>query len=195
MKLMIVSDTESRYILDYFDGNVFSGVDLMLSCGDLPAPYLEFLVTMINAPLYYVPGNHDTAFQRNPPGGCEDIDGRIVEYKGIKILGLGGCRSPRREIHQYPEKDMAKRVRKMRGAIKKNRGFDILLTHAPAFGLGDGSDTFHRGFECFVGLMDIHQPKYHIFGHQHKSYRAAPGPDTYKNTRLINAFGYKFVEY
>lgn len=195
MKFLLVSDAESKYIWDHFDKSVFSDVELILSCGDLSASYLEFLVTMIGAPLYYVPGNHDTKFDREPPGGCENADGRLLEHKGIRILGLGGCRSPRREVHQYPEEDMAKRVKNTRGAVRKAGGFDILLSHAPAFGLGDGDDTFHLGFECFVTLLDTYRPKYHFFGHQHKSYRADSGPDTYKNTRLINGFGYKFVEY
>ena len=35
------------------------GADAIISCGDLPASYLTFLVTMANRPLFYVHGNHD----------------------------------------------------------------------------------------------------------------------------------------
>jgi len=195
MRILVVSDKESRYIWDHFDKSVFSDIGMILSCGDLSAPYLEFLVTMVNgAPLFYVPGNHDRGFATAPPEGCVCADGKIVSAGGLRVLGLGGCRSPHRNIYQYTERDMARRVRRMRRAIKKEGGFDILLTHAPAFGLGDGRDLFHRGFECFVGLLDTYQPKYHFYGHQHKNYSHEKPPESYKNTQLVNAFGYKIIE-
>ena len=34
-------------------------VDLIISCGDLPFEYLEFVMGAVNKPLYFVPGNHD----------------------------------------------------------------------------------------------------------------------------------------
>jgi predicted phosphodiesterase len=34
--------------------------DLMISCGDLPAYYLDYLVSKLDVPLYAVHGNHDT---------------------------------------------------------------------------------------------------------------------------------------
>ena len=37
----------------------------------------------------------------------------------------------------FTEKEMARRVRKLRWKLRKRKGFDILLTHAPARGLGD----------------------------------------------------------
>ena len=39
--------------------------DLVVSCGDLPFDYLEYLVTVLNVPLVYVPGNHDPASSLN----------------------------------------------------------------------------------------------------------------------------------
>ena len=81
---------ESRFIWDYFDPKVFRGVDLIISCGDLKPEYLSFLVTMIPAPLLYVHGNHDKNYKKKPPLGCQCIDGCLVDFRGIRILGLGG---------------------------------------------------------------------------------------------------------
>jgi Icc-related predicted phosphoesterase len=149
---------------------------------------------MVGAPLFYVPGNHDKCFEQAPPEGCVNIDGTFVNACGLRILGLGGCRSQHKDIHQYTEEDMARRIKKLGRALKRAGGFDILVTHAPAFGLGDGKDLFHRGFECFIGLLDKYQPMFHFFGHQHKSYTHEKPPESYKNTRLVNACGYKIIE-
>lgn len=194
MKILLVSDVESRFIWDYFDKKAFTGVELILSCGDLSASYLEFLVTMIGAPLFYVPGNHDKRFTIEPPAGCIDIDRKLTVMNGIRILGLGGCRSPHDDIHQHTENSMSRYIRKLRRAIKRAGGFDILLTHAPAFGLGDGKDLFHTGFNCFVELLDEYQPAFHFFGHQHKNYMFEKPVESYKNTQLINAYGYKILD-
>ena len=70
MKLLLVSDKEESYIWDHFDMERFKDIDFILSCGDLSADYLSFLVTMVNKPLFYVPGNHDKTFVRTPPEGC-----------------------------------------------------------------------------------------------------------------------------
>lgn len=194
MKILLVSDVESRFIWDYFDKKAFEGVELILSCGDLSASYLEFLVTMIGAPLFYVPGNHDKRFTIEPPCGCVDIDRKLTVFNGTRILGLGGCRSPYDDIHQHTESSMSKYIRKLSRAIKRAGGFDILLTHAPAFGLGDGKDLFHMGFNCYVTLLDEFNPAFHFFGHQHKNYMFEKPVENYKNTQLVNAYGYKIID-
>ena len=75
MKLLVVSDVESKFIWDHFDREYFRDVGLIISCGDLSANYLSFLVTMLPCPLLYVPGNHDKRYAVAPPLGCSDIDG------------------------------------------------------------------------------------------------------------------------
>jgi predicted phosphodiesterase len=37
----------------------YASADLIVSCGDLPPEYLEYVVSVLNVPLLYVPGNHD----------------------------------------------------------------------------------------------------------------------------------------
>ncbi|MCL2083726.1 MAG: metallophosphoesterase [Oscillospiraceae bacterium] len=193
MRALIVSDVTSAYIWDHFDRRNFEGVEVVLSCGDLPASYLEFIVTLLNVPLLYVPGNHDKSFRTAPPQGCVDMDGQFARVCGKRVFGLGGCRSPHRDIHQYTEKDMARRVKRLTPLIKR-KGIDILMTHAPAFGLGDGKDLFHQGFECFRELLERFEPCYHIFGHQHKSYSHEKPPEQAGATRLINASGHRIVD-
>lgn len=195
MKILLVADTEEPYIWDYFDHERFEDIDLILSCGDLKNEYLSFLVTMINAPLFYVPGNHDKAYIKKPPEGCESIDDKLVTFNGIRILGLGGSFCYSGQEFQYTERQMEKKVRKLKFPLWRNKGFDILVTHAPAFGVGDGTDLCHKGFQTFNCLMDEYKPKYFIHGHQHLNYRQQPRIHKYASTTVINAYGYHILEY
>jgi len=198
MKILAVSDIEDKFIWDYFDHEKFKDVDLIISCGDLKAEYLEFLVTMIPAPLLYVHGNHDERYAVKPPEGCINIDGEMYIFKsGIRIFGLGGSMRYRPEKnHQYTEEEMLKRVKKAKRAVKKAGGFDIFVAHSPAFGIGDGEDRAHIGFKCFIDLMDEYQPQYFLHGHQHAAYnRRMSKKHEYKNTKIINVGPYYMFEY
>lgn len=198
MKILAVSDVEDKYIWDYFDKERFKDVDLIISCGDLKASYLEFLVTMIPAPLVYVHGNHDSRYDENPPGGCMNIEDKVyIHSNGVRIFGLGGSiKYNPDKPHQYSEREMNRRTIKARRSIKKAKGFDIFVAHSPAFGLGDGQDRAHVGFKCFLDLMDEHKPKYFLHGHQHSSYnRKNSRKQTYKDTQIINVGPYYMFEY
>ena len=46
----------------------YSDVDAVISCGDLPIAYLDFLATILSVPLFYVRGNHDESYDDKPPG-------------------------------------------------------------------------------------------------------------------------------
>ena len=96
--------------------------------------------------------------------------------------------------YQYSEEEMCKRIRKLRRTIKKDNGFDILLTHSPAFGLGDGDDRAHRGFTSFVDMLDQYSPQYFFHGHQHLNYKVQERSRQYKDTTIVNAYGYHIID-
>ena len=195
MKILLVADKEDPYIWDHFDRERFNAVDLILSCGDLKAEYLSYLVTLIKAPLFYVPGNHNTDYVKHPPEGCLTIDSRLVKYGGLRIMGLGGSQWYNGEAFQYTEEKMKLRILRLKPKIWWNRGFDILVAHAPAYGLGDGTDLCHQGFRSFLPLLDRYKPKYFIHGHQHLDYGQQPRIMKYKDTTIINAYKYFLLDY
>ena len=170
MKSLAVADEESTALWDYYVPGRLKEYDLIISCGDLAADYLSFLVTMGRSPLLYVHGNHDTSYDVNPPDGCDCIDDCLVVYNGIRILGLGGCLRYHPGAHQYSEKEMHRRIRKLRYALWRSGGVDIVVTHAPPRGLGDDNDPAHWGFEALVELLDKYQPAYLLHGHVHSNY-------------------------
>ena len=196
MKILTIADEESSYLWDYFEKSKLEGIDLIISCGDLDPLYLSFLATFTSAPVLYVHGNHDEKYERIPPEGCICIDDDIFEYQGVRILGLGGSMRYRPGQYQYTEKEMKRRVKKLRFKLFKKGGFDILVTHAPAYQINDGEDLPHRGFQIFRELMERYQPKYFLHGHVHLRYgRKHKRCDQYQNTQIINACERYVFEY
>lgn len=170
--------------------------DLIVSCGDLPFDYLEYLVTMLNVPLVYVPGNHDPDLSvpgpgardalggaaifglphtaQEPPGprGCSNADGRIVEAAGLVLAGLGGSQRYSGGPNQYDETEMARRARRLarRAAWRRLSGrgrVDVVIAHSPPLGLGDRGDLPHRGFQALSDLAGRLEPRLLIHGHVH----------------------------
>lgn len=196
MKILVVADKESPYYWDFYEKGRFDGIDLIISCGDLEPSYLEFLVTFSNVPVLYVHGNHDTKYDRMPPGGCICIDDDIFVYKGIRILGLGGSMRYHQGNYQYTEREMTARVRKLWLKLFRHRGFDILVTHAPAFQLNDGQDLPHQGFKIFRVLLDKYKPKFFLHGHVHMNYgRNQKRYDKYDETHVINGYERYIFDY
>jgi predicted phosphodiesterase len=189
MKILTVSDKECAALWDYYQSGRLSEFDLILSAGDLKADYLSFLVTMARCPVLYVHGNHDTGYDRCPPEGCDCIDDQFVIYNGLRILGLGGCRKYRPGPHQYTEKQMRARIRRLKWLLWRHKGVDIVLTHAPPEGLGDSDDPAHWGFEALRELIETYHPQYLIHGHVHMSYdHTIPREMEHNGTKIINAY-------
>jgi Icc-related predicted phosphoesterase len=187
VRILAISDEECAAFWDYYTPGMLRKYDLILSSGDLKAEYLSFLVTMARCPLLYVHGNHDSSYADTPPEGCDCIDDKLVVYKGLRILGLGGSRQYSRSAHQYSEKEMRRRIRKLRRAIKQAGGVDVVLAHAAPLGVGDAQDLPHRGFEAFLELIEQYRPQVFLHGHVHLNY----GMDKtrvrqYGDTQVIN---------
>lgn len=172
MKLLLISDVESKYLWDYFKPGMLDDIDVIISCGDLNPHYLSFLVTMSHATLYYVHGNHDGRYDTTPPDGCICIDDRIVRHGKLRIMGLGGSQRYNPGPYQYTERQMSRRIRALRWQLFRNRGVDIVVSHAPVRGIGDEAHISHRGFQAFDRLLHRYRPKYWFFGHVHTNYNA-----------------------
>lgn len=189
MRIMVIADEESAYLWDYFDKSKLEGIDLIISCGDLDPRYLSFLATFTHAPVLYVHGNHDDKYKKIPPDGCICIDDKIYVHNGIRILGLGGSMRYSYGSYQYTEREMRRRIARLRFKLLRKGGFDILVTHAPAYQLNDGRDLPHQGFKAFLGLLEKYKPKFFLHGHVHMSYgRQHKRYDKYQDTHVINAY-------
>lgn len=196
MKILALADVESKYYWDFYEQGKLDGIDLIISCGDLNPQYLSFLATFAHCPILYVHGNHDDKYDDIPPDGCICIDDQIYVHDGIRIMGMGGSMRYKQGKYQYTQKEMSARVRKMWLKLKRYKGIDILVTHAPAKEVGDGSDLCHRGFISFRELLDKYKPKYYLHGHVHTSYgRQYKRTNIYGDTLIINGYEKYLFEY
>ena len=197
MKILALADRECPDLWDYLDRRRLEGVDLILSCGDLDPRYLSFVATFAHGPVLYIHGNHDDRYARVPPEGCICVEDKVYVHQGVRILGLGGSvRYKPQGEHQYTQRQMERRVARRRLELMRRKGFDILLTHAPALGLNDGEDFAHTGFSAFNALMDRYRPRYFVHGHIHINYGVdIPRRCAYQDTQVINAYESYTFEY
>jgi Icc-related predicted phosphoesterase len=208
MKILTISDRVEEVLYSPALKQFFGDVDLVLGCGDLPYYYLEYIVTMLGGPLFYVIGNHGLAVKHRYrpkeeweyPGGCENLDGRVVYYRGLLIAGLeGSMRYNDSPFFQYTDREMAYKVWKLIPSLILNklihgRYLDILITHAPPLGIHDRPDLCHRGFRAFVALMERFRPGWLVHGHVHLYGPKQPTETFYRSTCVINTYGYRLLE-
>ena len=196
MKILCVADTVTQSLLELDNGKLpVEGVDLLIACGDLPPEYLSSLRNRYNAPLYYVLGNHDLRYQSAPPVGCGHIDRRIVHISGMTVAGFSGSRWYNGGMNQYSEKEMKRFIQKMRFRFWRNKGVDIVVTHAPPRFIHDAEDLCHRGFRIFRWFIDKYKPRYFLHGHIHTNFsNDAERITSINSTSIINCYGYYILE-
>jgi Icc-related predicted phosphoesterase len=196
MKILTISDRVEPVLHDHFDGRQFEGVDLILGCGDLPPEYLTFVSGKLNAPLYFVRGNHDLRYDVAPPRGCINLADELVQFRGKNILGLEGSRWYNGGPHQYTESEMRRKIRRLRPRIWRKGGVDIVITHAPPRHIHDAEDRCHKGFKSFCWLLDKYSPYYFIHGHIHTNFNRPSDRVTMVNrTNVINSYGYYLFDF
>jgi uncharacterized protein len=205
VKLLAVSDQVVDRIYTLVPGGHFQSVELILGCGDLPYTYLEYLVTMLNVPMCYVPGNHDPKFnltdKRSRAEGGSNLDLKTERHKNYLIGGFGGCIHYRPNgTNQYTQSEAYLRAFRMLpqlfgNRIKHGRAMDILISHSPPFGIHDDSDLAHQGLKALNWLNRIAKPRYHLHGHTHFYRNNLENQETsVGSTRVINVYPYKILE-
>ena len=190
MRILAISDVPEGWLWERWDRERVAGVDLIISCGDLPATYLEHIVTLANVPLLYVQGNHDTAYDDHAPEGCVSIDGQLRDFCGLRSMGLGGSIRYNDEVHGFTEAEMARKAARMALLASATGGVDVIVTHAPLRGYGDLDDLPHRGFEALGRLVERTRPRYLLHGHVHMEYgRIERVREHPCGTTIVNACG------
>jgi calcineurin-like phosphoesterase family protein len=188
VRVLAVSDVPDPALLAGL--SAVASAQLILACGDLPFDYLRYLMNGLDVPLVFVPGNHDqdlSGYRASragltlraglpaappwPPGAIS-ADGRVLDVAGLRVAGLGGCLRYSGGPNQYTDRQQARRALALRAAaarrrLRDHRGVDVLLTHAPPLGVGDGADPAHRGFRSYHRLIAALQPLVLLHGHVH----------------------------
>ncbi len=206
MKILAVSDKVMDVVYSSSITRNFGDVDMVIACGDLPLYYLDFIISSLNVPGYFVYGNHDLHFKQTmnghisvQPPGWVNLDERGVHAQGLWLAGLEGCLRYRPDgVHQCTQNEMYLKALRLAPRLVANRlqcgrYLDILVAHAPPFGIHDGPDYPHIGFKAFLMLMDRCRPRYLLHGHKHV-YGVETTRTIYGQTEVLNIYPYRVIE-
>ncbi len=217
MKILCVADAKDPLVYSENIGHRYGDVDFVVSSGDLPLSYYEFIVSSLNKPFYFVFGNHQTkglerykkpkwqcgltSYQGDWGIGGIFIDGKMARDAGTGLLlaGLGGSMRYNKGEHQYTDSQMYWRIfklipRLLFNRLRYGRYVDILLTHAPPYKLGDGEDLCHIGFKAFRWFMRRFKPSYLIHGHVHLHDLNKERSLFYYDTEVVNVYGSYLID-
>jgi len=205
MKALVVSDVVTPLIYSPQIRQRFSHINLVFGCGDLPYYYQEYIVSLLDVPLYFVRGNHDKEIEygsgaiRRAPGGGIDLHRRVINYRGLLIGGVEGSLRYREGPFQYSQFQMWKHVISLIPMLFKNRVLygrylDVFVTHAPPIGIHDQDDLTHRGIEAFRWLIKVFKPAIHLHGHIHVIMPNTITVTHVDHTTVINGYGFREID-
>jgi Icc-related predicted phosphoesterase len=208
MKILAISDLEVETIYSPQIAQRFKDVDMVISCGDLPYYYQEYIMSMLNTRLYYVRGNHAPRFveegedyEREEPWGGVDLHRKVTrDPSGLLLAGIEGSLKYNKGSYQYTQPEMWMIAFSMVPQLMLNRArfgryLDILVTHAPPRGIHDKEDLPHQGIKAFRWLIRVFKPVYALHGHIHVYRQYETTETTYCSTRVINTYGYKLIPF
>jgi uncharacterized protein len=207
MKILAVSDIELSIIYSQAITDRFGDIDLLIGCGDLPYYYLEYMISMLDKPLYYVRGNHaprtveeGTGGPRTAPWGGFDLHRKVKQdSSGLIMAGIEGSVRYNQGCYQYTQLEMWSFVLRMVPRLLINRMLygrylDIFVTHAPPWKIHDQEDLPHHGIKAFLWLIKVFQPAYHLHGHIHIYNQQTRKETLIGDTWVVNTYGHRRIE-
>ncbi len=207
MRILAVSDRVEPQLYNSSIARWLGPVDLLISCGDLPPYYLDFLISFLNVPMYQVIGNHcyvphDVATNKCLPEdypGVSNLNGRTAEYNGLLMAGAEGSPLYNGGPHQYTNRQFAQTLLRLVPGLLANKArvgryLDVLVTHAPPRGTHDNPDTAHRGFPALVPFITRFKPTLLLHGHTHRYDFNLPMHTDLGRTHVINTYGHILLE-
>ena len=200
-KVLALSDIELDLIYSPRVRARFQDVDLIIGCGDLPYYYLEYIISVLDKPLFFVRGNHSNikeytvAGALSEPQGGVDLHRRIIMTSGIILAGIEGSLKYRNAPYQYSQLEMWGHVISLVPTLIRNqaiygRYLDVFVSHAPPWGIHDQPDLPHQGIKAFRWLIEVFKPAYHFHGHIHLYRQDAVKVTRFLNTEVVNAYGF-----
>ena len=222
MKILCVSDQIDPLVYSPNIRERYKDCDLVISAGDLPMEYLDFIVSSLNKPLLFVFGNHNLEefrlYHRTgalastgthlplkplPPEACHGttyVGFKVHREGNLLVAGVSGSIRYNAGLSQYTERQMLFKLLKMLprllvNKLKYGRFVDIFLTHAPPEGIHDKNDPCHRGFRCYLWFMRTFKPRFMVHGHIHLYDMQDVRVSRYFDTTVINAYSHHILDF
>ena len=223
MKILCVSDQIDPLVYSNSAKERYSDIDIVLCAGDLPMEYVDYIVSTLNLPTYFVFGNHNLS----EFGHYHRIEVKNVKksqnpydmscshgaaYAGFKVIrdfsfgknplliaGASGSTRYNNGLCQYTDRAMYIKLLKMFPALLYNRlrygrWIDIFLTHSPPLGIHDKNDPCHTGFKCYRWFLKKFKPAYMVHGHIHLYDMQSIRVSLYHNTTIVNAYSQYIID-
>lgn len=186
MKVTCLSDTHTKH--KYIDTRAFADTDILIHAGDFTGngstqQAIAFLLWFESLPVkhkVFVAGNHDRVCNSSTwpelltqyAPSCHYLYNSSVTINGYKIWGSPYSNTFGGWDFMHDDKDLAKIWRKIPADT------DIVVTHGPAYGIGDLVDNdYEPGRDKHVGsktllakLKSLKKLKLHAVGHIHTGY-------------------------
>jgi hypothetical protein len=209
LRVLAVTDEVDQRIYSSSIRERMGDVDMVVSCGDVPASYLEFLTDALHREVYYVLGNHAEEITRigaqgtpRHPEGCINVGFKVVRdsMTGLLIAGLpGSVRYSDRDPVQFTEFQMKFNMLRMAprllwNRIRYGRALDLLVTHSPPRGVGDREDEAHQGFQSMHPFIKWTKPRWHLHGHIHLWDRTIDPVEQLHDTTIMNVYPYQRLD-
>jgi Icc-related predicted phosphoesterase len=204
MEILTVSDRECFRVYSNKIKDRFKNVDLAIGCGDLSYFYLEYIISSLDIPLYFVRGNHAKAVEysycgsRHEPWGAVNLHKKVVREKktGLILAGIQGSLRYNNGDYQYTQSQMWAMVLHLVPSllwhkIRYGRFLDIFVTHAPPWGIHDQKDPAHQGVKAFNWLIKTFKPSYHLHGHVHVYSPKTVTETQLGDTLIMNSYGFR----
>lgn len=214
MKILCISDQVDPIIYSNSVKERFSDIDIVLCAGDLPMEYIDFIVSNLNKPTYFIFGNHNLQeyhfyhkseklqsqqYVLEHSHGAEYLGFKVKKTENLLIAGVSGSIRYNKGKNQYTDREMKLKLIKMIPALLFNklrygRFLDIFLTHATPKNIHDKEDPCHQGFRCFRWFLKRFKPKYMIHGHIHLYDAQDVRVSKYLDTIIINAYSHFILD-
>ena len=190
MEVLLISDTHGKHGLL---SHPLPKADMIIHAGDIGEHQWDtrnFLSWFHELPYKYkvfIAGNHDKWIERDLDnfyhyydyyrhkrsegnGRMKFLFDQTYEVEGIKIYGSPWTRNLPSWAFQVPDENATKLWAKIPDDT------DILITHGPAYGIGDavseqmlrGREDPHVGCKALLERVKEVKPKIHVFGHIHE---------------------------
>jgi uncharacterized protein len=205
MKILALSDVVVDMIYSRTIRVRFKDIEMAIGCGDLPYYYLEYIVSALDIPVFFVRGNHSEVIEyvqaepRKRPHGAIDLHRKVVYHDGLILAGIEGSLRYKHGPFQYTQEGMWVQVISLipaliRHRLQYGRFLDIFVTHASPWAIHDQTDLAHQGIKAFRWFLHVFQPRYHFHGHVHVYHPNTIRETFFENTHVINSYGYKELE-
>lgn len=193
-KILLVSDIPilRKYSAEYIK-KLCRDIDFIIAAGDLGNDYLDYLFTLLNKDLIFVNGNH--VYNRcHNIDFCKNIDQKLINFRGLRIMGFDGSQIYSYNPHQYSEFQVKAMIMKKLFALIWRKP-DIVVSHTPPFGIHDQGDHVHTGFRSYHYILKFFKPKLWIHGHIHLEHHHKIQESVIDGVRFVNAYGYKIIDF